>query len=62
MTKFTVPDGRTARRTQPAEDVHRLTQLLARFNDGFTTHRSDILGAMAGQDRAHHPAPLLETS
>ena len=40
----------------PAEDVHRLTELLGRFNDGFTAHRSDILGALAGE------RSLLETS
>jgi DNA-binding MarR family transcriptional regulator len=46
----------------PAEDVHRLTELLGRFNDGFTAHRADILGVMAGEDRPHPPAPLQETS
>ena len=40
----------------PAEDVDRLTELLGRFNDGFAAHRSDILGAMAGE------GSLLETS
>ena len=46
----------------PAEDVHRLTELLGRFNDEFSAHRSDILGTMAGEDRPQHPAPLQETS
>ena len=46
----------------PAEDVSRFTELLARFNDGFTAHRSDILDAMAGEDTPHDPAQLLETS
>ena len=46
----------------PSADVHRLTELLGRFNDGFAAHRSDILGAMSGEDRHPHPAPLLETS
>ena len=46
----------------PTEDVHRLTELLGRFNDGFAAHRSDILGALAGEDSPRHPASLLETS
>jgi DNA-binding MarR family transcriptional regulator len=46
----------------PAEDVGRLTELLARFNDGFTAHRCDILDAMAGEEPPHVPAQLLETS
>ena len=46
----------------PPEDVSRLTELLARFNDGFTAHRSDILDAMTGEDTPHDPAQPLETS
>jgi DNA-binding MarR family transcriptional regulator len=46
----------------PTEDVHRLTELLGRFNDGFAAHRSDILGALAGEDSPRHSASLLETS
>jgi len=46
----------------PTDDVSRLTELLGRFNDGFTAHRTDIRGAMAGDDTPHHPAQLLETS